>query len=132
MQKPRVDIVLDTNFCLIPVRRKRDVFTELEAAGYRLIFLPEVHNELLALANKGTGMSLAAREAKATLRLLERKGLKEPSGSVSYADTAILAYCQGSGAAAATHDNELRKRLRSAGVPVVTLGRSGALHTEEG
>ncbi len=125
-------IVLDTNFCLIPVRRKRDVFKELEAAGYQLVFLPEVLSELAKLANKGTGTSISAREARATLTMLERKGLKAPPSSNAYADTAILAYCQGLGAATATHDNELRKQLRKAGVPVVTLGRSGALHTEEG
>jgi rRNA-processing protein FCF1 len=125
------EVVLDTNFCMLPVRRKRDVFGELQQAGYKLVVLPEVIGELASLAGKGTGTSVAAREAKATLQLLERKGLKTTPGSGGYADSAILAYCQGSGAAAATHDNELRKRLRGAGVPVVTLGRSGALRAEE-
>lgn len=124
------EIVIDTNFALIPVRRNKDVFAELIIMGYKPVLLPEVTGELLKLSKKGTGASAQARECKATLQLLERKGLKTASGSAGYADTAILAYCRAKGAAAATHDNELRKQLRDAGVPVVTLGRSGALRVE--
>jgi rRNA-processing protein FCF1 len=125
-------LVLDTNFCLIPLRRNRDVFAELAELGYELILLPEVAGELAKLAQKGSGASTQARQARATLQLLERKGLKTTQGSAAYADSAILAYCRSRRAVAATHDNELRKQLRAAGIPVVTLGRSGALRMEEG
>jgi len=138
------ELVLDTNFCMLPVRRKRDVFAELENEGYRLTVLPEVAHELRVLTERGSGAAISAREAKATLQLLIRKGLvdapspeqqgkdlKTPRRSAGYADRAILAYCQEQGAVAATHDNELRKLLRSKSVAVVTLGRSGALRMEE-
>ena len=135
------ELVLDTNFCMLPVRRKRDIFKELEIEGYRLTVIPEVGHELRTLAERGSGASISAREAKATLQLLIRKGLlspppqgkdlKTPRRSAGYADQAILAYCQERGAVAATHDNELRKLLHSRGVAVVTLGRSGALRKEE-
>jgi rRNA-processing protein FCF1 len=124
------EVVIDTNFALIPVRRNKDVFAELENRGYTPVILPEVTAELLKLSQKGTGASQQARECKATLQLLERKGLKTPPSSRGYADTAILAYCRARGARAATHDNELRKQLRDAGVPLITLGRSGALNIE--
>lgn len=144
MSRPSSELVLDTNFCLIPVRRKRDIFRELEDLSYHLTILPEVHHELKTMAEKGSGASESAREARATLQLLARKGLvkilspdanqgkdlKTPRRSAGYADRAILAYCQSRGAAAATHDNELRKLLRSKGVAVVTLGRSGAIRTD--
>lgn len=137
----RSELVLDTNFCMLPVRRKRDILTELQIEGYRLTVIPEVVHELTTLAERGSGASISAREAKATLQLLRRKGLapartegkdlKTPRRSAGYADQAILAYCQERGAVAATHDNELRKLLRSRSVAVVTLGRSGALRMEE-
>lgn len=140
----RSELVLDTNFCMLPVRRKRDILAELQTEGYRLTVLPEVAHELRTLLERGSGASISAREAKATLQLLIRKGLvpaprpeqqgkdlKTPRRSAGYADQAILAYCQERGAVAATHDNELRKLLRSKSVAVVTLGRSGALRTEE-
>jgi rRNA-processing protein FCF1 len=129
MTKP--EIVLDTNFCLVPARRKIDVFQLLTEQGFSLIILPEVMFELENLAEKGTGSSETSRAAKATIALLRRKGIKTPPSSEGYADTAILAYCLRRGAKAATHDNKLRASLRSHQVSVITLGRAGALRTAE-
>jgi rRNA-processing protein FCF1 len=121
-------VVPDTNFFLIPGRKKRDVLGELQADGYSLIVLEPVHRELEKLA---VGTSITAGAARIGLSLIKRKGLNTVPSSVRYADSAILAYCKQNGAVAATQDVALRQRLKSARVPVITLNRSGKLATED-
>jgi rRNA-processing protein FCF1 len=120
--------VLDTNFFLIPGRNHKDVLSLIEAEGYTIILLKQVHRELTKLSE---GQSETASAARIALQLIKRKGLNTVSGSVRYTDNAILTYCQEHGAAAATQDVALRRTLRAAGVRVLTLNRSGKLAMEE-
>jgi rRNA-processing protein FCF1 len=121
-------VVLDTNFWLIPARRRVDVAGDLQTRGFELILLQPVARELEKLA---VGRSQTATAARIALQLIKQKGLNIVPSSVRYTDSAILAYCKQDGAVAATQDVALRQRLKKAGIPVITFNRSGKLATED-
>ena len=117
-------VLVDTNFLLIPGRKHRDVIGELQKEGYAIFTLRSVVKELESLSQ---GTSNTAGEARLALSLIKQKGLKVVPSSVEYADEAILAYCRTHKCSVATQDLALRRALRSAGIPIVSLNRSGKL-----
>lgn len=118
-------LVLDTNFFLIPGRRHVDILSILEAEGYGLILLKSVQKELVKLSE---GRSQTATAARIALQLIKQKGLNTVSCSANYTDDAIMDYCRTTGAAAATQDAELRRRLKQARIETIALGTSGKIH----
>jgi rRNA-processing protein FCF1 len=117
-------VVLDTNALLLPGRSGTSILDLLEREGFALVVLKPVLDELTKLAQD---RSQTASSARLALSLIKQKGLKVVSSSVRYADEAIVAYCTKTGAHAATADLALRRELRSAGIPLVSVNRSGKL-----
>ncbi|MCL4436694.1 MAG: hypothetical protein M1503_09485 [Thaumarchaeota archaeon] len=115
-----VDLLLDSSFLIFLVETPSGGFAEVEDKLGKVgpVVLTSVVEELRRIADRA-----AAKRAKAAARALDyASGLRivhySGSGGV---DDQILQYAKSSGAAVATLDAELRRRLRAAGVVVVTL-----------
>jgi hypothetical protein len=120
------EILLDTNFCLIPFRLGIDIFKEVKRIcdfNYTLLVPEEVARELLYLAESN---SKTGRYAKAALSLLENKKVKLAKSkkvintsnlqhldeSRKDGDIAIIEYAQSHpDVIIATDDRLLKKRL---------------------
>ncbi len=115
-----VDLLLDSSFLIFLVDTPSGGFTEIEGKLGKVepVVLSSVVEELRRIAYHA-----AAKRAKAAARALDyASGLKTvPHTGYGGVDDQILQYAKSSGAAVATLDAELRRRLRAAGVVVVTL-----------
>ncbi|MFH1787940.1 MAG: PIN domain-containing protein [Candidatus Altiarchaeota archaeon] len=114
------DVVLDTNFLLLPHTHKIDVYAEIEKIipeEHRLIVLS---GSIMELEKLSKGTSASAVGARVGLQLLAGKNIAEiPSqGGV---DEAILDYARKHGKTiVATCDKQLGKKLREAGTETIT------------
>jgi uncharacterized protein len=109
-----VRIILDTNFLMIPMEFKVDIFSEIKrlmTEPYELCFFEATEGELIKLS-KGT--SKGAIAAKATLKLIKQKNLKSLTNSneEKYVDSLIL---EGSTAKdiVCTQDQALKRLLKA-------------------
>lgn len=121
------EVILDTNFLLIPGRFKLDIFEELNRIlnfAHRVVVsdgtLRELEN-LKAYAKKGADK----QAAKLALDLLVAKGI----GVIEQPDMSVDDFLVQHASAAvgddkvfiATQDAELKQRLRSVQVPVIVM-----------
>jgi len=107
-------VVLDTNFVLIPIQFKVDVFTEIKRLinePYELCIYQGSIDELSDLAK---GNSKSALIAKTALKLIKQKNLKSLPNSINekYADNLILEGVT-SEDIVCTQDQALKRLLRS-------------------
>lgn len=115
-----MEAVLDSSFLLELVSRPLKRIEELEVVLGRVEFvvLETTVRELEKLASKA---GVRGRKASAALEYV--RGLKKVK--LMYedldADSAVTRYALEHGSAVATVDQSLRRRLKSAGVPVITL-----------
>lgn len=118
-------VFLDTNFLLIPFEFKIDVFSELNyliESNFQ-IFLPSgVISELKKLA-KGRGKEgLAAKFAlKIVAVYLEKKKISKIRSSGYVDDWLFYTGKNDSNAIICTNDTRLRRKLKSARIPVITM-----------
>jgi rRNA-processing protein FCF1 len=121
------DVLLDTNFLLLPHTHHLDVFSELERVipeEHRLLVLSGTLKELTVLSSGGSESAVAARVA---LALLERKKVEvlESEGNV---DEALLSYSQEhKNAVVCTNDRNLKKKLKEKRTPIISLRGSDTL-----
>lgn len=113
-------VVLDTNFLLLPLQFKINIFKQIEEiieAPHEFVVPSGVVGELKVIA-RGRGRDGSA--ARFALKLLESgKARRVPStGNV---DDWIVDYAAKEGAAVATNDMLLRNRLKKAGVKMIAL-----------
>lgn len=112
-------VILDTNFFLIPVKFKVDVFAELDRiieGKYEVVTLEPVVRELRGLAKEKGKDGMAARVG---LKLLEEK-VRVVKFNEKDADVAILKFAK-KGDVVATLDAVLEKRLLGLGRKVIYL-----------
>lgn len=117
------EIILDTNFCLLPFRSGIDIFREIERIcdfNYELSVPEEVVAELVRLSKSN---SKTGRYAKAAIALLQQKGIKFTKSkkvintsilqsTEKDGDEAIISYAkENKEAIIATDDKLLMKRL---------------------
>jgi uncharacterized protein len=119
-----VRIVLDTNFLMIPIQFKVDVFTEIKrlmTEPYELCVYQGTIDELLVLS-KNNGK--IAMNAKATLKLIKQKNLKSLPNSINetYADSLILDGVTNKDIVC-TQDQALKRLLKNKhkGIRLITL-----------
>jgi len=113
-------VLLDTNFLLLPVQFKLDIFTVIpELLNDRVEFyiVDKTLEELRMLSrNKGRdGMA-----AKVALKLLGKFGVKKLKSKGKKADDAIVDAAK-NGYIVATNDVELRRRLERIGITTIFL-----------
>lgn len=115
-------VYLDTNFLLIPVQFKVDIFEELGriiAGNPQILVLEPVMRELEKLSETANTKDKTA--SKVALQIIKQKHLKVvPSSLKSRADDAIILAAQ-KGDFVATQDKELKKRLKKKEVQIITL-----------
>jgi len=116
------ELVMDTNFMLIPFQFKINIFTELEYIVGEPITLTlslKVFRELRALSKRVGKAGAAARFA---LKLLEaRKQLITPIDSKLPVDDWVFEYSLANRAIVCTNDRVLRRRLKEKKLKVIGL-----------
>jgi rRNA-processing protein FCF1 len=116
------EVVLDTNFLLIPYQFKIDIFLELDhliGEPFQAVVSTKVLSELRGLARRTGTHGAAARFA---LKILEAR--KVSVGKVDSSvpvDDWVYEYAKEKRAIACTNDRELRKRLKAERLRVVGL-----------
>ena len=117
-------IIFDTNFLLVPIQFKVDVFSEVGRIcdfNYQLCILDKSINELENIIKSQKGKS--KRAAKIALQLIKAKNIKiistkDIEGS---ADDSIVELANKDEHIVATLDKELKKRLKQKGVSLISL-----------
>ena len=131
-----LQILLDTNFLLIPAQFRVDIFQEIDrliTQKYDLITLPQIINELNAFGKKSKKNQ---NEARIALELAKKCKIVEidtdfPLLSSKGVDDIILQLAIKNRWIVATNDAALRKKLRTQQIPTLTL-RNKAYLTLEG
>jgi len=130
----KTQIILDTNFLLIPGQFKVDIFSEIErlcSFSYELCIMQGTEQELRKITLKKDEKGANKTAAKIGLKLVEDKKVKEiefeslTDCDANDVDSKILQYCgQQKGKTeciVATQDAELAKKLRIAGIRLIRL-----------
>ena len=108
-----MEIILDTNFLLVPLQFNIDIFEELEKMGYStFIILGNVEKE----ANK-----IGLKEYAAIKKLLKDKHIKTITSDTRNTDTAIFEYAKKHKCAVATNDKALIKKLKKEHVIIIRM-----------
>jgi uncharacterized protein len=107
-------ILLDTNFLLVPIQFKIDIFHDLKA---ELFTLDSCIDELQKIAEK---KSLGGQEARAALAMLAGEKIKTIPSKEKTVDKAILA-AAGDFQFVATNDRELISLLKAKGVRIIRV-----------
>lgn len=118
-----IKVILDSNFLLLPFQFGIDLFEAIEDLldrNVEFIVLPQIVEEVKRIAD---GMGDDSRGARLALKLIEEKciilDLDEVRGLG--ADESILEAAIKLEAVVATNDRELRRKLRSKGIPTIFL-----------
>lgn len=114
-------IVLDTNFLLIPVQFKVDIFSEIEKIclfRYNLYIIDKTFDELKNIIET---QNMKSREAaKVALMLIKHKKIDVIKTGEGKPDD-LIADLMGKDWILATQDAELRKRASQKGASVIVL-----------
>jgi len=116
------ELVVDTNFLLIPFQFKIDIFKELEyviGEPFTLTLSLKVFRELRSLSKRVGKAGAAARFA---LKVLEaRKQQIKPIDSSLPVDDWVFEYALANRAVVCTNDRVLRRRLKEKKLKVIGL-----------
>jgi rRNA-processing protein FCF1 len=116
------EVLMDTNFLLVPYQFKLDVFSELERlldGPFTLVVPSCVVRELRGIAKRAGGTGAAARFA---LKLLESRGEKAKTVESGLAvDDWLFEYAKANRAVVCTSDSGLKRRLKAERLRVVGL-----------
>lgn len=131
-EKEMVKVILDSNFLFVPSQFKLDIFEELGrllGRQFDPILLSPTKNELQEINKKGSPKM--RKQASLALKFAERcrvvsveKDLKETH------DDVVVRVAAEWRCPVATNDRELKKRLRSIGIPVIFLRQRRRLELE--
>ncbi len=109
----KTKIILDTNFVMLPAQLNVDIYSEIDRimkTKYELCVLDKTINELNSIIEKQKGKHRDA--AKLALSLLKAKNIKiEAYDSEKYVDDCLVELAE-KGYLIATHDKELKLRIK--------------------
>ncbi|MBI2574621.1 nucleotide-binding protein [Candidatus Woesearchaeota archaeon] len=120
-----VQIILDTNFLLIPGQFRVDIFSEILricSFRYELCVLDSSVGELKGIIGSGKGADKAS--ARLALQLINAKKLhilSPKTATFKNVDETILDLAAKNEAIAATQDKELRSKMRKLSAKVIVL-----------
>ena len=127
-----LQIILDSNFLLVPAQLKIDVFEglmNLLNRNYESIVLSTTIDELRSLMTKGSPK--LRKQAEMALKLAEKCDLinvDRRRGETN--DDVIIRVAKQMKCLVATNDSELKKRLRNISAPVVYVRQKSRLELE--
>ena len=114
-------IIIDTNFLLIPIQFKVDIFTEIDRIchfNYELSIFEKSIEELKDIIREQSGKSKKA--AQFALKLVKLKNIKMIKSNQGYVDSLILKNIN-KNTIIATQDIKLKKELIERGASVIIL-----------
>ena len=118
----KIEILLDTNFLMLPAQHKIDIFSELERIldfSFELFIIDKSICELdKIISDAKVKDKIAANVAK---QLVKSKGIKIIKTSGEKADDILVDISKGGEFIVATADNELKRRLKRNNIKVITL-----------
>lgn len=125
-------IIIDTNFLFIPSKFRLDIFEELKkllGQNVESVLLSPAYRELQKLT---TSKSIKlSKQAQLGLKLAEKCRIVEVERKSNETnDDLILRTATEWKCPVATNDRELRRKLRSVGVPVIFLRQKSLLAVE--
>ena len=124
-------VVLDSNFLILPLTHKLDIFSEIEGllpGRVEFLGVSSVRKELEKLSSRNTEIG---RRAAFALKLLDRctyVNMDLEQGRT--ADEAIIKFARQNKVIVATSDMPLRKKLRDISVPVIYVRDYSRLELE--
>ncbi len=117
-------VILDTNFLLIPIQEKVDVFDRVNSVideKYELCVVEKTIEELNSLISNKNVKVVDRLAAKVGLQLLEKNKLKIiKTGKFNTADDAILSIVD-ENYLVATRDAEFKRKLKQKGIKIISL-----------
>ena len=122
LYRMKTKIILDTNFLLIPVQFKVDIYSEIDRIcdfSYELVTVKEVVSELEHLIAKGSKSKKAAKLALQMLKKFQIRTLRDRK-VFKRADEAIIAIAD-KNSIVATQDMELKRLLKKNAVRLIVL-----------
>ena len=131
-KKEQIKVILDANFFFVPSQFNLDIFEELPKLlnqRFEPILLSSTHKELQGLAESRSPKK--QNQAQLALSLAEKccPVPIEKASDETYDDVVVRVAAVWK-CPVATNDRELRKRLRSIGVPVIFLRQKHRLAVE--
>jgi rRNA-processing protein FCF1 len=117
-------VLLDSNFLILPVSQRIDVFNEIEkllSTNVIFVTIRPVINELKRLSKKSTKLgkkALLALNFISKCKILEFDSENVLKGNT---DDFIVEFSKGKEIIVATNDINLKKRLRELNIPVIYL-----------
>jgi rRNA-processing protein FCF1 len=128
---PILRVVLDTNFLMAPFNLGIDVISELDriiSQKYEIIILKGTIEELKGLSKNP---SLKVRKAaKLALELAQRYKIVDLIPKNGNMDELIVKFSKKEGYAVATNDQDLRRKLKSEGIPTIYVRQRSHLQME--
>jgi len=119
---PKTKIILDTNILMIPGQYKIDIFSEIKRIcqfEFELYAIDKSMIELDRIIENGKVKDKTA--AKISKQLIIQKGVKIIPSEKGHVDNIILSLAKEDDYVVATLDKELKRRLRTEGIRIITL-----------
>ena len=130
-----INVIVDTNFLLLPAQHRIDIFEELSKLINRkvkvIVPLP-VFNEILNLKN--SNKPLLSKQAALAITIIQGKTIIDDTKMCAKenVDDFIVRLASEKKCLVATNDVSLRRRLRKENIPVIFLRQMKYLQVEGG
>lgn len=127
-------IILDTNFLLIPVQFKIDIFSEIKKIAdfkYELVIIDKTIGELNGIISSKKEKQKNKLAAKIALQLIERYKIKKIKTTEKIVDNAILKIANKEHYLIATQDKLLKHKLKEKSIPIIILRQKSYLKIEK-
>jgi len=121
-------IILDTNFLMIPANFKVDIFEEIRRIcdfGYKLFILDKTLDELNNIIEKQSTKHKAA--AQLALEMIKINAIDIIKTEQGHTDNIILNIAEKGNTIVATQDSELKKSLEQKNIPLIVLRQKSHL-----
>ena len=127
-------VILDTNFLLIPEIFGVDIFSEIDRLlneRYELWIMDKSLDELKKIAET-TGNGKEKRAARLAITFVAVKKMGVHKAGEEYVDDAIVRLAEKDKHVVCTQDQELKRKLKAKGVSVITLRKMDYLIKVDG
>jgi uncharacterized protein len=118
-----IQIILDTNFLLVPAQFSVDIFTEIDrlvAERHELCVLDKTLDEL-SQVSKTADSGKDKRAAMLGIAFVAGKKMKVIASKDGHPDDLMVELAERGKQIVATQDKELKRRLKAKGVSVITM-----------
>lgn len=128
---PVLKVILDTNFLMVPFEIGIDIISELDRLikqKYEIVILKGTIDELKGLSQNPK--LKIRRAAKLALEMAERYKVVELANQNGNLDDLIVRFSKSMYCVVATNDRNLRRKLKSEGIPTIFVRQKSHLQME--